>query len=65
MKAADGELRNYFLLEKHTNISLVLRMLQLMCEGHHSILQNYLRSQPDNIRSVDLVKVLLNLLCHY
>ncbi len=38
--------------------TLVLRVLQLMCEGHHTVLQNYLRTQPDNIRSINLVKVL-------
>mmetsp|Transcript_19552 Transcript_19552/g.58269 ORF Transcript_19552/g.58269 Transcript_19552/m.58269 type:complete len:2305 (+) Transcript_19552:63-6977(+) len=37
------------------NIELVLRTCQLMCEGHNSTLQNYLRTQPDNIRSIDLV----------
>jgi hypothetical protein len=37
------------------NIELVLRTLQLMCEGHNDVLQNYVRSQPDNIRSLDLV----------
>ena len=30
-------------------------MLQQLCEGHNTILQNYLRVQPDNIRSMDLV----------
>lgn len=33
----------------------MLRTLQLMCEGHNEVLQNYLRTQPDNIRSLDLV----------
>lgn len=37
------------------SISLVLSVLKGMCEGHNNTLQNYLRSQPDNIRSVDLV----------
>jgi inositol 1,4,5-triphosphate receptor type 1 len=37
------------------NIELVLRVLQYMCEGHNSELQNYLRYQPDNIRTIDLV----------
>jgi hypothetical protein len=37
------------------NIELVLRTLQLMCEGHNGVLQNYIRAQPDNIRSLDLV----------
>lgn len=37
------------------NIELVLRLLQLLCEGHNLVLQDYLRMQPDNIRSLDLI----------
>nr|XP_006825393.1 PREDICTED: inositol 1,4,5-trisphosphate receptor type 1-like [Saccoglossus kowalevskii] len=36
-------------------IELVLRILGQMCDGQHSYLQNYLREQPDNIKSVNLV----------
>ncbi|CAC5372100.1 unnamed protein product [Mytilus coruscus] len=36
-------------------IELVLRILGLMCDNQHSDLQNYLREQPDNIKSVNLV----------
>ncbi|XP_077987360.1 inositol 1,4,5-trisphosphate-gated calcium channel ITPR1-like [Glandiceps talaboti] len=36
-------------------IELVLRILGQMCDGQHSNLQNYLREQPDNIKSVNLV----------
>ena len=42
-------------LSDEGNIELVLRVLQFMCEGHNDVLQNYLRYQPDNIRSIDLV----------
>ena len=33
-----------------------LRFLQLLCEGHHLGLQDYLREQQDNLRSVNVVK---------
>jgi inositol 1,4,5-triphosphate receptor type 1 len=38
-------------------IRLVFCVLQSMCEGHNAILQNYLRSQPDNIKSFNLVEI--------
>lgn len=34
---------------------LSVRVLQLLCEGHNNFLQNYLRDQEDNIRSINLV----------
>ncbi|XP_033761182.1 inositol 1,4,5-trisphosphate receptor type 3-like isoform X6 [Pecten maximus] len=36
-------------------IELVLRILGLMCDNQHNGLQDYLREQPDNIKSVNLV----------
>ncbi|XP_061178320.1 inositol 1,4,5-trisphosphate receptor type 2-like [Saccostrea echinata] len=36
-------------------IELVLRMLGLMCDNQHFELQNYIREQYDNIKSVNLV----------
>ncbi|XP_070537450.1 LOW QUALITY PROTEIN: inositol 1,4,5-trisphosphate-gated calcium channel ITPR3-like [Ptychodera flava] len=36
-------------------IELVLRILGQMCDGQHKELQDYLREQPDNIKSVNLV----------
>lgn len=39
------------------SIRLVFCVLQSMCEGHNSILQNYLRNQPDNIKSFNLVEI--------
>ncbi|XP_078311676.1 inositol 1,4,5-trisphosphate-gated calcium channel ITPR2-like [Crassostrea virginica] len=36
-------------------IELVLRMLGLMCDNQHFDLQNYIREQYDNIKSVNLV----------
>lgn len=40
----------------HGNIELVLRTLQLLCEGYNDTLKDYLRTQPDNIKSINLVK---------
>ncbi|OAF67008.1 hypothetical protein A3Q56_05269 [Intoshia linei] len=36
-------------------IELVLKILGLMCDGQNKILQGYLREQPDNIKSVNLI----------
>lgn len=36
-------------------IELLLRILGLMCDNQHKGLQHYLREQPDNIKSVNLV----------
>ncbi|KAI0240007.1 hypothetical protein LSAT2_009288, partial [Lamellibrachia satsuma] len=36
-------------------IELVLRMMGSMCDGQNTILQDYLREQPDNIKSVNLI----------
>lgn len=36
-------------------IELVLKLLGLMCDGQNTTLQDYLREQPDNIKSVNLI----------
>ncbi|CAH1798283.1 unnamed protein product [Owenia fusiformis] len=36
-------------------IVLVLNLLACMCDGQHKGLQDYLREQPDNIKTVDLI----------
>ena len=36
-------------------MDLVLRFMQLLCEGHNLELQDYLRRQPESIRSVDMI----------
>ncbi|KAI0208429.1 Inositol 1,4,5-trisphosphate receptor type 2 [Lamellibrachia satsuma] len=36
-------------------IELVLRMMGSMCDGQNTTLQDYLREQPDNIKSVNLI----------
>jgi hypothetical protein len=45
-----------------TTLELALHFLQLLCEGHHKDLQNYLRAQPDHIKSVDIVTLCVELL---
>ena len=42
--------------EEAGNIRLVFCVLQLMCEGHNAIIQNYLREQPDNSKTYNLVE---------
>ena len=34
---------------------MALRVLGLMCDNHNRQLQNYLREQPDNIKTINLV----------
>ena len=41
------------------SIGQVLRLLQLVCEGHHLRLQNYIRLQDDNLRSTNVVREVL------
>ncbi|KAJ9465260.1 Ryanodine receptor [Diplonema papillatum] len=41
------------------SIGQVLRLLQLVCEGHHLRLQNYIRLQEDNLRSTNVVREVL------
>ena len=43
-------------------LELVLKMLQQMCEGHNLQMQNYLREQPDNLSTIDLVTQSVELL---
>ena len=43
-------------------LELVLKMLQQMCEGHNNKMQNYLREQPDNLSTIDLVTQSVELL---
>ncbi|KAI9193543.1 uncharacterized protein BJ171DRAFT_250962 [Polychytrium aggregatum] len=40
----------------------VMRLLQLLVEGHNIETQNYIRFQPDNIQSFDLVKDVVDFL---
>ena len=36
-------------------IVLALQVLGLMCDNHNRQMQNYLREQPDNIKTINLV----------
>lgn len=47
--------------EDHTLTTRILRMLQLLCEGHMSWWQGFLREQTQNTKSVDLVTECANL----
>lgn len=38
-----------------SHAGLILRFLQLLCEGHNLALQNYLRFQPSSVHSVDMI----------
>ena len=40
----------------------IFRILQLLCENHNKLLREYLREQPDNIRSINLIKEVANYL---
>eukprot|EP00742_Colponemidia_sp_Colp-10_P012495 GILJ01014046.1.p1 GENE.GILJ01014046.1~~GILJ01014046.1.p1 ORF type:complete len:1502 (+),score=223.85 GILJ01014046.1:272-4777(+) len=48
--------RGYDTPLRFVNVNCTLRLLQLLCEGHHHGLQEYLRSQRDNLRSCNIVK---------
>eukprot|EP00004_Rigifila_ramosa_P007532 TRINITY_DN1851_c0_g1_i3.p1 TRINITY_DN1851_c0_g1~~TRINITY_DN1851_c0_g1_i3.p1 ORF type:complete len:2531 (+),score=660.03 TRINITY_DN1851_c0_g1_i3:1073-7594(+) len=41
--------------EQFLLIKDIVRVLQLLCEGHNSEMQNYLREQADNVQSFNLV----------
>ena len=40
----------------------ILRFLQLLCEGHHLRLQNYLREQPGSSTSINIVSEIMRFL---
>ena len=43
-------------LEETSHISLTLKVLGLICDGQYSVMQNYLRSQNTNIKTVNIVR---------
>nr|CCC92047.1 conserved hypothetical protein [Trypanosoma congolense IL3000] len=43
-------------------VCTLFRMLQLFCEGHNLDMQNYIRSQHDNLHSVNTVHEIVNLI---
>eukprot|EP00056_Hartaetosiga_gracilis_P007617 m.110530 g.110530 ORF g.110530 m.110530 type:complete len:2634 (+) comp12749_c0_seq1:91-7992(+) len=42
-------------VDEHANMRAILRLLQLLCENHNNLLQNYLRVQPNNKVSYNLI----------
>ena len=60
--ARDIDVDDIVEFEDKANLELVLKMLQFICDGHNSTLQNYLREQPDNIMSIDLVSLAVELM---
>lgn len=53
---------NAMLEETEKELRLVLRLLQLLCEGNNVFLKDYIREQADNIKSYNLVKDTANYL---
>jgi len=51
LSSRDGSLK----FRDTSHIELALRVLGLMCDGQYRPLQNYLRDQPHNVKSINLV----------
>eukprot|EP00055_Hartaetosiga_balthica_P018162 m.129598 g.129598 ORF g.129598 m.129598 type:complete len:2620 (+) comp9461_c1_seq6:133-7992(+) len=47
--------RSESVVDEHANMRAILRLLQLLCENHNNLLQNYLRVQPNNKVSYNLI----------
>ena len=43
-------------LEDTSHIDLTLTVLGLICDGQYSVMQNYLRCQSTNIKSINIVR---------
>ncbi|KAJ1566124.1 Inositol 1,4,5-trisphosphate receptor type 2 [Nowakowskiella sp. JEL0078] len=52
----EDNLENNTLDAQYPESQDLMRLLQLLVEGHNLSLQNYVRHQPDNVKSFDLVK---------
>ena len=48
--------------QDEANLELVLKVLQQMCEGQSTVLQNYLRVQTENLHTINLVSEIVELL---
>ncbi len=48
---------------EHLNSSM--RFLQLLCEGHNSLMQDYLREQSDNSETVDVLQLTTDLISKF
>ena len=51
----EREKANSFKIRDASYIALALRVLGLMCDNQNRQMQNYLREQPDNIKTINLV----------
>ena len=51
----NGEKASLLEFKDTSCIKLALQFLGLMCDGQYRPLQNYLREQPDNIKTINLV----------
>ncbi|CAN0385610.1 unnamed protein product, partial [Hapterophycus canaliculatus] len=41
--------------EEVSSLSALMEFLRLLCENHYTEMQDYMRTQPDNMRSYNLV----------
>lgn len=55
VESADGQNSEDEPIENFGNLELLLRLVQLLCEGHNEEVQNYFRDQRDNVVSVNVV----------
>ena len=53
--ADDGEKACSLQFKDTSYIDLALRVLSSMCDGQYRPMQNYLRKQPENIKTINLV----------
>ena len=51
----DGNKASSLKFKDTSYVELALRVLGLMCDGQYRLMQNYLREQPDNIKTINLV----------
>ncbi|CAM9744359.1 unnamed protein product, partial [Laminaria digitata] len=42
--------------EEVSSLSALMEFLRLLCENHYLGMQDYMRTQPDNLRSYNLVR---------
>ena len=61
-KSANGTTLRSYGIPAYRFIERVFRLLQLMCEGHHLGMQNYIREQSDNLHSINIVREVAGLM---
>ena len=65
LKQDEDAIKREKTIDDHTCMEAILRLLQLLCEGHNAKLQNYLRAQRDNKTSYNLVLETIKYLDYY